>query len=235
MEVREQALRDWPSPARAPRRSSDRVGLGEQVEDRRAPPRSGPRSTARCSSSVRSCESAISRRRYSSMLRLPALYSAMSSSIRSTSSWRVGLRCAADDRPLAQAGRRAGRSRTACGRRTGPRGRRSRSATGRSAGRGRRLRRRPGSRTPRRRPSGRAARRRRRRRPSMSGRSPRRGRAMPLGEHPDHGDGRLLGGGDRVGEHGLEQLAGLPRRRRGTRPAPRRRRAAPRPRRRAAR
>ena len=36
------------------------------------------------------------------MFRLPALYSAISCSIRSTSSWRVGFRRAADDGAVAQ-------------------------------------------------------------------------------------------------------------------------------------
>ena len=36
---------------------------------------------------------------------------------------------------------------------------------------------------------------------------------MPLGEHADHGDGPLLAGGDRIGEHRLEQLPRPPRRR----------------------
>ena len=61
------------------------------------------------------------------MLRLPALYSAMSCSIRSTRSCRVGFRRAADDRRCREAATRAARSRSACAQRTGRRARRSRS------------------------------------------------------------------------------------------------------------
>ena len=41
--------------------------------------------------------------------------------------------------------------------------------------------------------------------------------AMLLGHGPDRRDGRLVGGGSRIGQHGLEQLPGLAGRRRGTR------------------